>query len=440
MTLIEFFTDPIFRAPTLGTLFMCIASSLMGVVLFLKKKMLLSESLSHATYPGVVMSLLVFGSFFPHLQGFAPLIVIVGAFFSSLMALKFILFLQQKQKVSPDTSLVFTLSLFFGAGLLAASAMQVVLPVWHKYTQMFLFGQPATMTDIHIFLYGTLALVVVFFVWLYFYPLQASLFDRNFSLSTGVKVVLLERVVFWLLLLSIIVGIRSVGVVLMSGMLIAPSVAARQFTHSLSKMFMLAAFFGAASGLLGNGLSILGSFLLSKSEKSMTLPTGPMIVLVACFIAFFSLFFAPQKGLLFRKWRAFCFRLRCVEENILKSLWKRGNASRRDLVLLFSLNRIFLSFVLSRLSRHGWIVYSSNHQYALTVDGRKKAARVVRLHRLWELYLADTLKLNVEKVHKTAEEMEHILTPDLEERLTRLLENPTKDPHLQPIPGKSELI
>lgn len=68
MSLIEFFTDPIFRAPTFGTLFMCIASSLMGVVLFLKKKTLLSESLSHATYPGVVIGLLAFGLFFQILR------------------------------------------------------------------------------------------------------------------------------------------------------------------------------------------------------------------------------------------------------------------------------------------------------------------------------------------------------------------------------------
>ncbi len=439
MNLIDLFIDPVFRAPTLGTLFMCLASSLMGVILLLKKKMLLAESLSHATYPGVSIGILLLGSFFSDFQGLAPLFVILGAFLTSFLALKFILFLQEKQKVSQDTSLCFTLSLFFGVGLLFASIMQVALPIWHKYTQMFLFGQPATMTDIHIVIYGALAFVVVFFTWLYFYPLKASLFDRHFSLSIGLKVTALERMIFWLLLLSLIVGIRSVGVVLMSGMLIAPAIAARQFTHSLSKMFLLSAFFGMTSGLLGNVLSILGSLLLSKPEKTMTLPTGPMIVLVACFIAFFSLFFAPKKGLLFRKWRLISFRLRCIEENILKNLWKKEISSKNDLVAFLGVNRIFLRFVLRRLLKHGWISVGQN-RYSLTLDGKKKAARIVRLHRLWELYLTDTLKLNVEKVHKTAEEMEHIITSDLEERLTVLLENPILDPHSQPIPKKSELI
>jgi manganese/zinc/iron transport system permease protein len=370
----------------------------------------------------------------------APFAVIVGAFISSLLALKLILFLQDKEKVSADTALCFTLALFFGIGIVAVSSMQVILPLWHKYTQMFLFGQPATMTDVHIFLYGALACLVVFFVWLYFYPLQASLFDRNFSLSIGIKATTLERLTFWLLLLSLIVGIRSVGVVLMSGMLIAPAVAARQFTHSLSRMFILAAVFGVMSGLIGNGLSILGSSMLSSIEKPMTLPTGPMIVLSGSFFAFVSLFFAPKQGLFFRKYRAAQFRLRCLEENILKCLWKRTIVSSSDLTVLFGIRRIYLFFVLRRLLRHGWVMESENHLYTLTSDGRKKSARIVRLHRLWELYLADTLKLNIEKVHKTAEEMEHILTPDLEERLTCLLENPSQDPHLQPIPKRSETV
>lgn len=68
--------------------------------------------------------------------------------------------------------------------------------------------------------------------------------------------------------------------------------------------------------------------------------------------------------------------------------------------------------------------------------GREKAASIVRLHRLWELYLTDTLGFQAEKVHRTAEEMEHILTPEIEEKLTRLLSNPKQDPHQQPIPEK----
>lgn len=62
---------------------------------------------------------------------------------------------------------------------------------------------------------------------------------------------------------------------------------------------------------------------------------------------------------------------------------------------------------------------------------------MVRLHRLWELYLASALGFEGEKVHRNAEEMEHILTPDFEKRLTLFLSDPKEDPHSQPIPEKA---
>ena len=61
-------------------------------------------------------------------------------------------------------------------------------------------------------------------------------------------------------------------------------------------------------------------------------------------------------------------------------------------------------------------------------------ARIVRLHRLWELYLVNYLGMGAQKVHANAEEMEHILTPAMEQELTQLLKDPKVDPHQQPIP------
>ncbi len=63
----------------------------------------------------------------------------------------------------------------------------------------------------------------------------------------------------------------------------------------------------------------------------------------------------------------------------------------------------------------------------------------MRLHRLWEVYLADYLGVGAERVHRNAEEMEHIITPQLERELTMLLKDPKEDPHKQPIPPLKEL-
>lgn len=411
--MIDFFTDPVLRAPTWGCILMCLASSLMGVFIFLRKRSLLSESLSHAAYPGACIGIALFALFFPQYEEWAFLGVLAGAFISSLLGLKAINWLEQKGKVRADAALCFVLAVFFGIGIVVASAMQTRLPIWYKQVQMLLFGQAATMNDIHIWIYGGLAAFVALFLFLTFRPLQALLFDKDFAASARIPVAPLERIVFWLLLLSLIVGIRSVGVVLMSGMVIAPAVAARGFSDRLSTVFCLAGLVGAASGLLGNILSVWAN-----------VPTGPAIVLVGTGFALFSLLFAPKRGLLFRLFRIMQFRLRCLEENILKGIWKKGFITH---------SHSFISKVaIWKLKTGGWV----DDNLHLTADGKKKAATIVRLHRLWELYLAEALGLSVERVHRTAEEMEHILTPEMEQRLTSMLENPTKDPHQQPIPEK----
>ena len=426
--LLDFFTSPVMRAPTWGTLFMCIAASLMGVIVLLKKRSLLTEALSHATYPGIVGGALLFTLLFPRGEAWLQIPFFLGAFASSYLALKGIEWFEKRRKVASDASLSFILSLFFGFGILLASGMQSVQPKTYQSLQMLLFGQSATMNDLHIAIYGALTLVVVLFITLSFRSLQATLFDRGFAASIGIKVPFFERILFWLLLFSLIVGMRCVGVVLMSGMAIAPAVAARQFSNRLKTIFYLAGLFGALSGLLGNILSIELSLALSASGEKISLPTGPMIVLMGTLIALLSLLFAPKKGLLFRLFRAMQFRLRCLEENLLKAMWKRGEATveRRNVATFY---------VLLKLRREGWVEKRGN-LYVLTSDGKRKASRIVRLHRLWELYLSSELKFEVGKVHQNAEEMEHILTPELEERLTRLLSNPKADPHNQPIPER----
>jgi manganese/zinc/iron transport system permease protein len=91
-----------------------------------------------------------------------------------------------------------------------------------------------------------------------------------------------------------------------------------------------------------------------------------------------------------------------------------------------------------RMRTKGWIERKKKGDYFLTLNGRQRAANVVRLHRLWEVYLTNYLGIGGgERVHRNAEEIEHILTPDLEHELTLLLQDPKQDPHDQPIPSRT---
>lgn len=442
---ISFFYDPILRAPTIGCMLMCFAASLMGVVVFLRKESLIGEALSHTAYPGVLIGALVAGSFFLEGEHDALLTVLtlIFAFLSSIFGLWLIRILQKRLKVPGDSALCFVLSTFFGVGLTIASELQFSHAGLYKQVLTYLYGQAATMTDVHILIYGLLALAVLLTIIVLYKELQVITFDYQYAKSLGIRVRSINLLILVLVAISVIIGIRSVGVVLMSAMLIAPVVAARQFTNRLSTLFVLAAFFGVASGFFGNYFSVIFTehFAHAYPSRRIILPTGPMIVLVASAFAFMALLFSPERGLLIRFLRIISFRYTCICENILKAVWRADPnlpISFHEISKYQDISSVYLKFLLFRMRRSGWLE-KQGKKFILSVEGRHRAAKIVRLHRLWEAYLANYLGFGLERVHRNAEEMEHILTPELERKLTILLNDPKEDPHFQPIPPKGGL-
>ncbi len=439
-----FFTDPVLQSPTIGSMLMCLASALVGVIVFLRKRSLLGEALSHATYPGVVISVWVVAALFPAASDVMAVAILIGAFTTAMLGLWLIEKLEQHFQVKNDAALCFVLSVFFGVGVLIASRIQVTHALWYKTIQIFLYGQAATLTDVHVVIYCVLAVATIATLIFLYRQIEMVIFDRSFARSVGIRIQLLDMLLFVLLVLAIVIGIRSVGVVLMAGMLIAPAVAARQFTDRLYMMFILAGVFGAISGFMGNYLSIqIPEWGRAHGlDWKFSLPTGPMILLSASFISLASLFFAPSDGVVSRFWRIIAFRQRCLGENLLKYLWKKGEnveISAKELQNWHALSYVQIYFLLWRLRMQGWVEKRGDGGVCLTHDGRLRGAHIIRLHRLWEVYLV-YLGQGVEKVHHSAEEMEHIITPELERELTELLQDPHHDPHQQPIPRSKESL
>ncbi len=438
-----FFFDPILRGPTLGSMMMCLAASLVGVLMFLRKQSLVGEVLSHAAYPGVIFGVIVAGllALDDNMELNITLLIMCGASLSALIGLWTVHLLEFKLKIRADSALCFVLSTFFGIGVVLASDVQFSYTSLYRQAQAYLYGQAATMTDIHIALYGILSLIVVVTIILFDKELQTIIFAPDYAKSLGINVNFINAIIFFLTVLAVIIGIRSVGVILMSAMFIAPAVAARQYTNRFHMMLILAAFFGLLSGYFGNYLSVLGTYQLSSSNMMtrLILPTGPMIVIVASAICILSLLFAPERGLLYRIFRIVKFRYQCARENIMKSLWKLGQnqtLSFAQIAQYQSASQLYLKYILLTLVYSGWLVKMGADSYQLTSDGFLRAARIVRLHRLWEVYLADYLGAGADHVHHNAEEMEHIITPELENELTLLLKDPQIDPHQQWIPPK----
>lgn len=441
-----FFTDSVLRGPTIGCMLMCFAAGIVGVLVFLRKQSLLGETLAHSTYPGVIMGVVAAASLSVTIADdtLVAIAIMIGAFLTAIAGLASVQFLERKLAVRSDAALCFVLSAFFGIGLTLASRIQFAYPVFYRRAQGYLYGQAATMTDWHIAIYAILALVILFIITLFYKEFQLLIFDRDYGKSLGIKMGIVDGLLFILTVTAVVIGIRSVGVVLMSAMLIAPAVAARQFSQRLSVVLFIAGIIGLLSGFLGNYLSVEWTNYLQHTypRDRLSLPTGPMIVVVASSFCVLALMFAPERGLIPRLMRIARFRYKTLCENILKQFWRHGYENELpffEIAKFQHVSGIYLRWVLSQLIHNGWITATPYSSYKLTSDGYQWASRIVRLHRLWEVYLTDWLGVGADRVHRNAEEMEHIITPELEEELTLLLDNPKQDPHHQPIPPKEQL-
>jgi manganese/zinc/iron transport system permease protein len=173
------------------------------------------------------------------------------------------------------------------------------------------------------------------------------------------------------------------------------------------------------------------------------MPTGPTIVLISSCALVGSLLFAPRRGMFWNVTRGRALAWRIRRENLLKDLYgwvERGGAWSDPVSLPAAMgirgekNHLFRRTV-RWLARAGLVEFSGE-QLSLTPAGLVEAERVVRTHRIWEVYLVRRLDLPPDHVHRDAEAMEHALTDDTVREFEKLLGHPTVDPHGRPIPPR----
>jgi DtxR family Mn-dependent transcriptional regulator len=95
---------------------------------------------------------------------------------------------------------------------------------------------------------------------------------------------------------------------------------------------------------------------------------------------------------------------------------------------------------LKRMQRDGWIEFNDDREITLTAPGLKMAMSVIRRHMLTEWMLSRVLKLPLSELHREAHQIEHSLSPEVEERLQSEMEDPRLCPHGNPLPGHEEAV
>ncbi len=422
---IEFISlsNPTVKIVLIGVILISFSSSLVGNFAFLRKRAMLGDAISHSVFPGVCLSFIISGEK-------DPFMILIYSIVSGLIAMFLIDLIGRHKKVKVETAIGIVLSIFFGLGIMLISYIQSNLGSAQSGLQHFFFGQAAAMSkeDVEVFLYCSL--IIAGIIALFYKGLKQVSFDREHAMATGQPVVLLEIILSILTVMAIAIGINAVGVILMAALLITPASTARLWTNRLLPMMLIA-------GTLSVLAAIGGAFI---SYKYSGMPTGPWVVVILSFMAFMSILFSPKRGALSRVMSRKKLERKILKENILKTMYKLQEANNSSSG--FSLQEIngLKTFDGKQLERGlNWLKQDNSTQFnqnkwTLTESGTQIGKRITRVHRLWELYLTNKVKLDIDHVHPSAESLEHIITPEIEKMLQEELDFPDKDPHNNQIP------
>ena len=265
----------------IGAALLGAVSGALGTYAVLRRQSLLGDAISHAALPGIAIAFLLTGSK-------TPLILVLGAAIAGWLGTLLIMSIVRMTRIKYDSALGVVLSTFFGFGLVLHTFIQRTGNANQAGLDTFLFGQAATILERDIVTMGILGGVAILITVIFWKELKLLIFDEGFAASLGFSTRALDILLTSLLVIAIVLGLQAVGAVLMSAMLVAPAVAARQWTDRLSVMMLLAACFGILAGVSGTIIS----------SSASRIPTGPTIVLCATVVVGFSIVFALNRGLL----------------------------------------------------------------------------------------------------------------------------------------------
>lgn len=276
--------DYTLRTVALGGALLGVISGVLGCFAVLRGQSLLGDALSHAALPGVTLAFLVAGRQLGAL--------LLGAALASWLGVLFVRAVTRTTRIKQDAAMGIVLAAWFAFGIALLSYIQGRPDASQAGLDKFIFGQAAAITQDDIAMVGAVGLGCLLLLAALWKEFKLITFDYEFASANGYPARALDLLLSTMIVIAVVLGLQLAGVILMVGMLIAPGVAARQWTHKLGQMTALAAVFGAFAG---GGGAIL-------SAIDVNLPTGPLIIVVASALVFISIGFAPERGVIWT-WR-----------------------------------------------------------------------------------------------------------------------------------------
>jgi manganese/zinc/iron transport system permease protein len=276
----------------------------------------------------------------------------------------------QTTRIKEDAALGIILSVFFGFGLVLLTYIQKRPDAGQAGLDRFLFGQAATLLRRDVVLIAVLGSAAIGAMLLFWKEFKLLAFDRDFGGSLGFSMRTVDLVLTTVLVVAIVIGLQTVGVVLMSAMVVAPAAAARQWTDRLGTMVAVAGGFGALAG-------VSGAVASSLAER---VPTGPSIVLALTVLVIVSITLAPNRGVVWAWARDRRSRRALRTGAVLADL--RALAGQHDSLehghsprVLEAMRGTGVARTLEALAARGWARRTGSDEWALTPAGLAEAER-----------------------------------------------------------------
>lgn len=420
------------RVVLAGTAFLGLSAGAIGVFLLLRKRALLSDAISHATLPGIVLAFIL--TTIAGGDGKRLPVLLSGAVISGAAGMLCINGIRLHGRLKDDAALGIVLSVFFGVGI-ALLGIATRLPSGHAAgLHSFIYGKTASMLWSDAALTGSIALLALISCLALFKEFTLLCFDPDFAASNGYPTTLLDVAMMALVVSITVVGLQSVGLILVVALLVIPPVAARYWTDNVHAMFWISALIGGLAGWIGASLSALLE----------NLPAGAIIVLVASFFFAVSAAFGSKRGLM-RAWhRGQRLAESIRRQNLLRAMYEQnegrndpqGTTRLGDLPIARSWTPDALRRTIKQACRDGLLERAGEDEVRLTCQGLHEARRIVRNHRLWELYLMSHADVAPTFVDQGADTVEHVLDPSMIQELESMLPQPEADvppsPHRLP--------
>lgn len=407
-----------------GTALLGLSGGIVGTFLVLRQRALAADVVSHASLPGIAVAFLLAEQIAPG-QGRSMWVLLCGAFVTGFLGMALTLAIRRWTRIKEDAAMAIVLGIFFGCGMALFTVVQRTRTSNAAGLSHFIFGKAASLVAADVWLIGMVSAIVTVICCGLFKELALLCFDEEFAAARGYPTHVLD----WLLtLMSIVVtliGLQSVGLLLVVGLLLIPATAARFWTNNLKVMAGL-------SGLIG-GLSCIGGVLFSAAFPRIA--AGAVIVLVAATLFLSSLLFGSVRGL-WPRWRAQReFEQRIGRSDLLRACFEYLEPLLQDAepdqlsqmpIPAARLQRMrgwpeFRFRRLTTAAERAGLLERTRNGWRLTAAGAQEALAAVRQHRLWEIYLLTETDLEPRLVDRGADGIEHVLDPDQLANLETLL-------------------